>query len=61
MPSGPHKYGRKKKKPAHKRYNAENRCYTHKLKRVRKSSGVKAADAYRRQYFSISVNRQGGP
>lgn len=61
MPSGTHKYGRKKKKPAHKRYNSTNRRYAHKLRNVRKSSGAKAADAYRQRYFSISVDRQGGP
>ena len=46
---GAKKYGRKSKKPAHMRYNNEDRRFKNKLKRVLKSSGQKAAAAYRKR------------
>ena len=46
---GAHKYGRQGRKPTHQRYNNEDRRFKNKLKRVLKSSGQKAAAAYRKR------------
>jgi len=48
--SGSRKHGRSSRSPAHKRYNAGNRWFLNKLKRVRQSSGEKAAERYSRKY-----------
>jgi hypothetical protein len=48
--SGSRKHGRSGRSPAHKRYNAGNRRFTNKLKRVRQSEGEEAAERYSRKY-----------
>ena len=56
--SGSRKHGRASRKPAHKRYTAGNRRFTNKLKRVRQSSGEKAAAEYSAKYrYRQRVNR----
>ena len=48
--SGSRKHGRSGRSPAHKRYNAGNRRFKNKLKRVRQSEGEKAAAWYSATY-----------
>lgn len=51
---GAKKYGRQARKPTHQRYNSQDRRFKNKLKRVRKSSGEKAAAAYRKWHYSFT-------
>ena len=55
--SGSRKFGRASRSPAHKRYNAGKRRFENKLRRVRQSSGEKAAAEYSAKYRY----RQQGP
>ncbi len=57
--SGSRKFGRASRSPAHTRYNAGNRRFENKLRRVRRSSGEKAATEYRIKYrYRQRVNRK---
>lgn len=47
---GLRKHGRCLRKPCKKRYKAENRRFKNKLKRVRQSSGERAAEEYIRRF-----------
>jgi hypothetical protein len=52
------KIGRGYRKPGHARYNAENRRFLNKLRRVRKHNGEKAAEEYDRKYrYDLSKKR----
>ncbi len=60
--SGSRKHGRASRKPGHKRYNAGNRRFENKLRRVRRSSGEKAATEYSAKYrYRQRVNRKHSP
>jgi len=47
------KWGRKKKKPSHKRYNTLGRRLKNKVKKVNRSSGPRAAVIYAREHGLI--------
>ncbi len=60
--SGSRKFGRASRSPAHTRYNAGNRRFENKLRRVRRSSGEKAAAEYSADYrYRERVNRKHSP
>ncbi len=60
--SGSRKHGRASRQPGHKRYNAGNRRFENKLRRVRQSSGEKAAAGYSATYrYRQRVNRKHSP